>query len=84
MGLIPILLGSCSKSEGKSGEMKLGEKNEVQKLSEELMAFESLMKFYQIPYMDGSVEQLNPVQEAGIGSASMELWNFEDVSEKDL
>ncbi|KAL5701072.1 hypothetical protein ACHQM5_026450 [Ranunculus cassubicifolius] len=64
-----------------NGETKQG--NEVEKLSEELMAFESYMKFYQIPYLDG-VEQneqsmaANPVQESVVGVPSMDLWSFDD------
>ncbi|CAN0885621.1 Ethylene-responsive transcription factor ERF071 [Linum grandiflorum] len=46
---------------------------EVQKLSEELMAYENYMKFYQIPYMDGeSVSQSAGGQESVVG----DLWNF--------
>lgn len=60
------------------------ESEEVQKLSEELMAYESYMKFYQIPYLDGnSFEQQpivsNTVQEEGLvddGSGSLQLWSF--------
>ncbi|XP_077218505.1 ethylene-responsive transcription factor ERF071-like [Tasmannia lanceolata] len=50
----------------------------VRQLSEELSAFETYMKFYQIPYMDGGVEQStvsNPVQESLVG----DLWSFDDV-----
>lgn len=52
------------------------EESEVQKLSEELMAFESYMKFYQIPYLDGqsTAAPPNPVQESVVG----ELWSFDD------
>ncbi|OMO63892.1 hypothetical protein CCACVL1_22198 [Corchorus capsularis] len=32
---------------------QVGEENQVEKLSEELMAYENYMKFYQIPYVDG-------------------------------
>ncbi|KAF8394602.1 hypothetical protein HHK36_020816 [Tetracentron sinense] len=61
-------------------EMVIGEEedNEVQKLSEELMAYESYMKFYQIPYLDGQSAASNPVQEGVVGGASMELWTFDD------
>ncbi|KAK8650669.1 hypothetical protein V6N13_140297 [Hibiscus sabdariffa] len=52
------------------------EKNEVQKLSEELMAYENYMKFYQIPYLDGESPTQNSVapQESVVG----ELWSFDD------
>ncbi|XP_022757939.1 ethylene-responsive transcription factor ERF071-like [Durio zibethinus] len=52
------------------------EKNEVQKLSEELMAYENYMKFYQIPYLDGQSTTQNAVapQESVVG----ELWSFDD------
>ncbi|GLT43181.1 hypothetical protein SLA2020_171510 [Shorea laevis] len=52
----------------------LEEENEVRKLSEELMAYENYMKFYQIPSFDGqSLPQNNTVlQETVFG----DLWNF--------
>nr|ADP37419.1 ethylene-responsive-element-binding factor 4 [Petunia x hybrida] len=57
------------------------EENEVEKLSEELMAYESLMKFYEIPYVDGQsvAATMNPAAEA-MGGGSMDLWSFDDVS----
>lgn len=55
--------------------------NEVEKLTEELMACESLMKFYEIPYFDGqSVATVNPAGEAVVGGGSIDLWSFDDVS----
>lgn len=50
--------------------------NEVQKLSEELMAYENYMKFYQIPFYDGQSEAppSNPQPE------TVELWSFNEVS----
>nr|BAW81592.1 Ethylene response factor 1 [Ophiorrhiza pumila] len=60
------------------------EMNQVQKLSEELMAYESYMKFYQIPYVDGqslaAPSNSNPAaqEETAVGSASMQLWSFDD------
>ncbi|KAH6777411.1 hypothetical protein C2S52_007135 [Perilla frutescens var. hirtella] len=50
--------------------------NEVQKLSEELMAYENYMKFYQIPYYEGQSEApvSNPPPEM------VELWSFDEVS----
>ncbi|MBA0796236.1 hypothetical protein Gohar_007020 [Gossypium harknessii] len=52
------------------------ENNEVQKLSEELMAYENYMKFYQIPYLDGEAPTQNGVapQDSVVG----ELWSFDD------
>nr|XP_018628459.1 ethylene-responsive transcription factor ERF073 isoform X2 [Nicotiana tomentosiformis] len=57
--------------------------NEVEKLTEELMAYESLMKFYEIPYVDGQsvAATLNPAAEAVVGSGSMDLWSFDDVQQ---
>ncbi|KAL6968556.1 hypothetical protein U1Q18_034359 [Sarracenia purpurea var. burkii] len=56
------------------------EKSEVQKLSEELMAYESYMKFYQIPYLDGQSAAVpsNPVQENAVVGGAIELWSFDD------
>ncbi|OVA13419.1 AP2/ERF domain [Macleaya cordata] len=56
--------------------------DEVQKLSQELMAFENYMKFYQIPYLDGGGEQPmapNPVQESLVDvTSNLQLWSFDD------
>ncbi|XP_076888579.1 ethylene-responsive transcription factor ERF071-like [Bidens hawaiensis] len=47
----------------------------VHKLSEELMAFETCMKFYEIPYLDGpSAVAPVSVQEGDL----IELWSFDD------
>lgn len=61
---------------GRKGEE---EESEVEKLSEELMAFENYMKFYQIPYLDGqsAAAPPNPAQESVVG----ELWTFDDDDE---
>ncbi|XP_027367061.1 ethylene-responsive transcription factor RAP2-12-like [Abrus precatorius] len=48
-------------------------KNTVQELSEELMAYENYMKFYQIPYYDGQSTPPNNVQESVVG----DLWSFD-------
>lgn len=58
------------------------EENEVQKLSEELMAYESFMKFYQIPYLDGesAAAPSNPAQEILVGCGPVELWSFDDAT----
>ncbi|KAJ6390449.1 hypothetical protein OIU77_024625 [Salix suchowensis] len=51
------------------------EENEVQKLTEELIAYENYMKFYQIPYLDGqSMAPNGSTQENLVGN----LWNFDD------
>eukprot|EP00268_Persea_americana_P001753 TRINITY_DN1052_c0_g1_i3.p1 TRINITY_DN1052_c0_g1~~TRINITY_DN1052_c0_g1_i3.p1 ORF type:complete len:275 (-),score=56.09 TRINITY_DN1052_c0_g1_i3:315-1139(-) len=71
----------ADETKGVVGEIK--EENELQKLSEDLSAFESCMNFYQIPYLDGNVElqmASNPVQESDIG----ELWSFDDVLPPDM
>lgn len=59
-----------------------GEGNTVDKLSEELSAFESEMKFFQIPYLEGnweaSVDTIlgDATQDGG---NPMDLWTFDDV-----
>ncbi|KAM7501193.1 hypothetical protein LguiB_000097 [Lonicera macranthoides] len=50
--------------------------NEVEKLSQELMAYESYMKFYEIPYYEG--QSANPATESVVVGGSMELWSFDD------
>ncbi|KAK4282528.1 hypothetical protein QN277_013892 [Acacia crassicarpa] len=63
--------------EGKANEVVMEaeeEKDEIQKLSEELMAYENYMKFYQIPYYDGQSAASNNVQENVVG----DLWSFDD------
>nr|QNI23859.1 AP2/ERF transcription factor [Camptotheca acuminata] len=62
--------------------LEVEEENEVQKLSEELMAYESYMKFYQIPYLEGqsAAGSSNPVQDSVGGGVTMELWSFDDVT----
>ncbi|CAL1357542.1 unnamed protein product [Linum trigynum] len=50
------------------------EPTEVQKLSEELMAYENYMKFYQIPYLDGQSATQSAAEESVVG----DLWNFND------
>jgi len=48
-------------------------KNEVQELSDELLAYEDYMKFYQIYYDGQSVMPPNNVQEHVVG----DLWSFD-------
>ncbi|KAK9945721.1 hypothetical protein M0R45_011220 [Rubus argutus] len=65
--------------EGNGNAIAAVEEDEVQKLSEELMAYENYMKFYQIPYLDGqSIAPTNPpAQESMVG----DLWSFDDENE---
>lgn len=53
------------------------EKNEIQKLSDELMAYENFMKFYQIPYYDGQ-SVAPPVTIAAQENLVDDLWSFDD------
>ncbi|KAK2965207.1 hypothetical protein RJ640_019962 [Escallonia rubra] len=58
-------------------------KSEVQKMTEELMAYESYMKFYEIPYLDGqsvAAAPTNPAQDGGVGGGSLDLWSFDDLT----
>lgn len=53
------------------------EENQAQKLSEELIAYENYMKFFQIPYLDGQ----SPMTQNAVAqqeSVFGELWNFLD------
>nr|ADJ67433.1 ethylene response factor 4 [Actinidia deliciosa] len=61
-------------------EEAAGEESEVEKLSEELMAYESVMKFYQIPYLDGQSANAPPAENDVIGCGSVELWSFDDLT----
>ncbi|XP_071697881.1 ethylene-responsive transcription factor ERF071-like [Rutidosis leptorrhynchoides] len=55
------------------------EENEVQKLSEELMAYESYMKFYEIPYLEGQAPAEAPANpDGGVAGGLTELWSFDD------
>ncbi|XP_059659573.1 ethylene-responsive transcription factor RAP2-3-like [Cornus florida] len=59
------------------------EQNEIQKLSEELMAYESYMKFYQIPYLNGESSAAplpNPAQDTAVGGVAVDLWSFDDIT----
>lgn len=63
------------------------EQNELQKLSEELMAYESYMKFYEIPYLDGqsatataaAAAPTSAVLENVVDGGLLNLWSFDDV-----
>lgn len=63
----------------KKAEAEL-EENEVQKLSEELMAYESYMKFYEIPYLEGQAVEAPANPDGGVGGGAIELWSFDDVA----
>ncbi|KAG2697525.1 hypothetical protein I3760_07G110500 [Carya illinoinensis] len=65
-----------AKEEEKVVEKPAVEANEVQKLSEELMAYENFMKFYQIPYYDG--QSAPPVPNTAQESVVADLWSFDD------
>ncbi|GAB4851330.1 hypothetical protein Ancab_030723 [Ancistrocladus abbreviatus] len=54
------------------------EESEVEKLSEELMAYENYMKFYHLPYLDGQ-SATAPPPPACQECATLELWSFDDV-----
>ncbi|KAI4349693.1 hypothetical protein L6164_010255 [Bauhinia variegata] len=73
----PKMNGKEANREEKMNKEAIGvreEENQVQKLSEELMAYENYMKFYQIPYYDGQSTAQNNAQESLVG----DLWSFED------
>ncbi|KAL9259478.1 Ethylene-responsive transcription factor ERF071-like protein [Drosera capensis] len=63
------------------------EENELERLSEELLAYENYMKLYDIPYLEGTVtaavaRQENEEEEEGVaaaGGAALELWSFDDL-----
>lgn len=52
------------------------EQNQVEKLSEEMMAYEDYVKFYQIPFYDAQSSARNNVQENSVGGG--DFWSFED------
>lgn len=78
----PAALLCANELEVKAKEEKVDEvpeeeeNDEVQKLSEELMAYENFMKFYQIPYYDG--QSVPPVPNTAQESVVTDLWNFDD------
>ncbi|XP_077236479.1 ethylene-responsive transcription factor RAP2-2-like [Tasmannia lanceolata] len=59
------------------------DENMATKLSEELSAFESCMKFLEIPYLDGStdssIESLISGDATQDGGSSLDLWSFDDL-----
>ncbi|WRX07949.1 AP2/ERF domain - like 10 [Theobroma cacao] len=56
--------------------LQVQEENQVERFSEELMAYENYMKFFQIPYLDGqsTTQTVAVLPENVIG----ELWSFDD------
>lgn len=67
-----------------SGNAVLPEENHAKTLSEELSAFESQMKFLQMPYLEGSWDAQLDAFLAGDttqdGGNSINLWSFDDFS----
>ncbi|KAK9139291.1 hypothetical protein Scep_008972 [Stephania cephalantha] len=80
---VPLDLASYVSDEDKGGAdvVVIGEEeekgSEVETLKEELMAFESYMKFYEIPYLVGGVEQHTTLG-SNACQESVELWSFDD------
>ncbi|PIA43227.1 hypothetical protein AQUCO_02000575v1 [Aquilegia coerulea] len=72
----------CKKLKTNSGVAAPFEGNTAKNLSEELSAFESQMKFLQIPYLEGSwdssMDSLFSGDTTQDGGNSMDLWSFED------
>lgn len=71
------------KLKNNSGEAVVAEENAPMKLSEELSAFESYMKFLQIPYLEGSAEESMESFFTGDvtqdGESPVDLWSFDDM-----
>lgn len=71
---------------GGAAELKVKEEgrqnceSEIQQMSEELMAYESYMKFYQIPYLDGESAPPPPCSapENAAAGVPLDLWSFDD------
>lgn len=67
-----------------SGNAMLPEENHAKTLSEELSAFESQIKFFQMPYLEGSWDaQLDAFLASDTtqdGGNSIDLWSFDDFS----
>ncbi|KAJ0988523.1 hypothetical protein J5N97_006879 [Dioscorea zingiberensis] len=76
--------GPVKKLKNNSGEATAVEENTASKLSEELSAFESCMKFFQIPYLEGSsgesIDNIfgNELNQYGVNDMD-HLWSFEDL-----
>ncbi|KAL5579655.1 hypothetical protein UlMin_012097 [Ulmus minor] len=72
------------KLKSNSENVVVAEPNPTKSLSEELSAFESQMKFFQMPYLDGgwdaSLESILGGETTQDGGNSMDLWGFNDFS----
>lgn len=66
-----------------SENLVVADGNTVEKLSEELSAFEDEMKFFQIPYLEGnwdsSVDTYLNADATQDGGNAIDLWSFDDV-----
>ncbi|GAV56994.1 AP2 domain-containing protein [Cephalotus follicularis] len=69
-------LNDMKLKEEEEEEEESKEAAEVKKLSEELMAYEDYMKFYQIPYYDG--QSTATIAAATQDSVVGDLWSFDD------
>ncbi|KAJ0987466.1 hypothetical protein J5N97_005822 [Dioscorea zingiberensis] len=71
------------KLKNNAGEAVSAEENTAMKLSEELSAFESYMKFLQIPYLEGSSNEpfdfLFGNELTQDGGNAVDLWTFDDL-----
>nr|AEK81532.1 ethylene response factor [Ophiopogon japonicus] len=78
--------GPMKKLKNNSGEgVSAGENNTAMELSEELSAFESYMKFFQIPYLEGSSdESVDSLLNNEVTQDEMGLWSFDDLPMDDL
>ncbi|KAK1280281.1 Ethylene-responsive transcription factor ERF071 [Acorus gramineus] len=81
-----------SSDSGSEVMARADEEEEIRKLSEELSAFESFMKLYDVPYLDGGYSGVPAAQEQNAAAATnaaaqesfvdgscLELWSFDDV-----
>ena len=68
------------KLKNNSSEGGAAGENTAMELSEELSAFESYMKFFQIPYLEGSSDELvDGLLSNKVNQAEMGLWSFDDL-----
>ena len=71
------LMGMCTNAVIKVEEEK---QSQVTMLSEELMAYENYMKFYQIPYVDGQSSTVDPLlASCQDDDVAVDLWSFDSV-----
>lgn len=73
--------GPMKKLKNSCGEgVSAGEDSTAIDLSEELSAFESYMKFFQTPYLEGSSdESVSSFLNNGVTQDEMGLWSFDDL-----